>query len=100
MNVGRGQSLMPEDCLALTTALCPSAQRRRQRRAQAGMMEAVAAKLAVLEIHRLQSERLQARLHMRFPRQESRHRVPAALKIDQMLEQKHHAAAFGQQRLA
>ena len=100
MNVGRGQPLVPEDCLPLTTALRPSAQRGRKQRAQARMMEAVAAKLAVLKIHRLQSERLQARLHMGFPRQESNHRVLATLKIDQMLEEKHHAAAFGQQRLA
>ena len=48
----------------------------------------------------LMAERREARLHAHRSRQQAGHAVGAACGVDERLEQRHHAAALGEQRLA
>ena len=81
MDVRRGKPPEPEDRFAGTAMLCAPAMRRRERCAQARMMEAVTAELSWFELHRLKCKRLQPRLHRRLTGKQPGHGVPPAINI-------------------
>ena len=60
----------------------------------------MAAQGAFRQFDLLQTKRGQAFLHCHLPWQQASYSMGLPTKVDQRIEQRHHSAAFGEQRLA
>ena len=100
MHVAGGEPCAPVDRLAARALQLVGARQRGERRVAGREVEGVAAEPAFGQVGGEQAESGEPRLHARLARQQAEGGVPAAVGRDQVLEAGHHAAAFGEQRLA